>query len=414
MARRVLVVAYYFPPLGGAGVQRTLKFVKYLPEFGWQPVVLTVKVKDADLSDACLEKEIPPGISIYRTSILRLPARLPWRLRNLLARWLLVVDEQVGWLPLAVGQARKIIAEDGVEAIYTTSAPYTAHLIGLRLKEQTGLPWVADFRDPWVGNFATPFPTPVHLRLAQRFERQISQRAERVTVVSDLMRPALLNRYHLPPERVCTLPNGYDPADFTGVEPLGQDPAWLIIAYTGSFYGRRQAGSFLQGLRAAIDDRAVLGHKVQVRFVGNIGQATQAQVEALGLRDVVQITGYLTHHQSIQYLLGADLLLLVVGAGPGSAAVLTGKIFEYLFAGKPILALAPPGAAADLVREAEAGVVVDPEDVSAIADQIAALYQKWERGELKIASRPEVVARYDRRRLTGQLAHILNEISHER
>jgi hypothetical protein len=190
MVRRVLMVAYYFPPLGGAGVQRTLKFVKYLPEFDWQPVVLATKVSDARLRDPSLEKEIPATVSVCRTPALTLPARLPWRLRSFIARWLLLVDEQLGWLPFAVSQGQRMIEEHGVEAIYTTSAPYTSHLIGARLKQRTGLPWVADFRDPWVGNVSSTFPTGFHLELAKRFESQVLQGAERVIVVSEPMRQA--------------------------------------------------------------------------------------------------------------------------------------------------------------------------------------------------------------------------------
>lgn len=411
MTRRLLVVAYYFPPLGGAGVQRTLKFVKYLPEFGWQPVVLTAKLKGAYLGDASLEREVPPGVFVHRTSALLLPSWLPWRLRNFVARWLLVVDEQLGWLPFAVTQGRKIIEDSGIEAVYTTSAPYTAHLIGLRLKVQTGLPWVADFRDPWLGNFSNTFPSPLHKQMAQRFEHQISLTAERVVVVSEPMREALLARYSLAPEQVYTLSNGYDPADFDGVEPLGQEAARFVIVYSGSFYGRQTPIYFLQGLRAALGDGRLSRQKVQVRFVGNIGQTARNQIKALGLTDKVQVTGYLPHRQSIGHLLGADLLLLVVGSGPGSEVVFTGKVFEYLAAGKPILALVAPGAAANLVQEAQAGVVVDPEDVRAIADQIAALYQAWQQGELKITGNQDVVARYDRRLLTGQLARVLDEVA---
>ncbi len=411
MARKVLIVAYYFPPLGGAGVQRTLKFIKYLPEFGWQPVVLTAKVKGLYLSDSSLENEIAANVSIHRTPALLFPSWLPWRLRKFVARWLLVVDEQLGWLPYAIAQGRKIIKHSDIDAIYTTSAPYTTHLIGLRLKRQSGLPWVADFRDPWVGNFSNTFPSPLHKQIAQRLEYRVSQAAERVIVVSEPMRQALLARHFLAPERVYTLPNGYDRCDFEDVQALGQRDDQLVMVYTGSFYGPQTPIYLLQGLRVVLDAGRVSRHKVQLRLIGNIGQATRKQIEALGLVDTVQVTGYLPHRQSIGHLLGADLLVLVVGSGPGSEAVLTGKIFEYLAAGKPVLALTPPGVAADLIREAQAGVVVDPEDVTAIASQITAIYEAWQRCELKITGDQNVIARYDRRLLTGQLARVLDEVA---
>jgi glycosyltransferase involved in cell wall biosynthesis len=411
--RKVLVVAYYFPPFGGGGVQRTAKFVKYLPEFGWCPVVLTVDERCVGLRDRSLEEEVAPHIPVYRTSALLFPPRFPWRLRNFIGRWLLLVDQQVGWLPFAVRHGLEIIRREGVEAIYTTSAPYTAHLIGLQLNKRAGLPWVADFRDPWVGNFSSRFPTPLHERIARWLERRVVGAADRLTVVSEPMRQALLTRYsHLGSDEVQVLTNGYDPTDFEGVEPFGQDDDRLVILYSGSFYGERQTPfCFLRAIQRALDKGQIPRHKIRVLFVGSMNSAFQGQVKESHLSDVVTIPGYVTHRQSVGYLLGADVLLLIIGSGPGSEAVFTGKIFEYLAAGKPILALVPPGVAADLVREAQVGVVVEPEDAQAIADQIAILYQQWRRSTLTITGNQEVIARYNRRRLTADLAAILDRYS---
>jgi len=411
--RKVLVVAYYFPPFGGGGVQRTAKFAKYLPEFGWCPVVLTVDERHVGLRDSSLEEEGAPHIPVYRTSALLFPLGFPWRLRNFIGRWLLLVDQQVGWLPFAVRHGLEIVRREGVEAIYTTSAPYTAHLIGLQLKKRTGLPWVADFRDPWVGNFSSRFPTSLHERIARWLERQVVGAADRLIVVSEPMRRALLTRHpHLGFDEVQVLTNGYDPTDFEGVEPFGQDDDRLVILYSGSFYGERQTPFyFLQAIQRALDKGQIPCQEIRVLFVGSMNPAFQRQIEELHLSDVVTILGYVTHRQSVGYLLGADVLLLIIGSGPGSEAVFTGKIFEYLAAGKPILALVPPGVAADLVREAQAGVVVEPEDTQAIADQTAILYQQWRRSTLTIASNQEVIAHYDRRRLTADLAAILDRYS---
>jgi glycosyltransferase involved in cell wall biosynthesis len=412
--RKLLIVAYYFPPLGGAGVQRTLKFIKYLPEFGWQPVVLTVRRSSYKLKDTSLEHEIPSHISVYRTPALLLPSWLPWRLRNFIGKDLMLVDRQIGWLPFAVRHTRGIIQkEDNIRAIYTTSAPYTAHLIGLRLKRITSLPWLADFRDPWVGNFSISFLTRWHEQLARRMESQVVQTADRITVVSEPMRQAFLSRYTgLEDKRVLTLPNGYDPDDFLNAEPLEREEKdCMHITYTGSFYGRRQTSYyFLQGLQAAINSNCVSRHKVRVWFVGNMNQDVLRQIEAFNLEDVVRMVGYLSHPQSISYLLGADLLLLIIGPGPGSEVVFTGKIFEYLASHRPILALVPPGVAADLLEESHAGIIVDPHDVKAITEQIVNLYGKWENDDLNVASDQSVINRYDRRRLTGKLADALDAI----
>jgi glycosyltransferase involved in cell wall biosynthesis len=408
--RNLLVLAYYFPPCGGAGVQRTLKYVKYLPQFGWQPQVVTAQPRAFAVSDSTLIQDLPTGLSVYTTPIRMLPKALPWRVRSWLARWVLVSDQQAGWAPFAQRQAEALIQRRQVQAIYTTSAPYTAHLVGLRLKQRFGLPWVADFRDPWVGNMTLNPPTAWHRMRIQRWERQVVAMADRVTVVSEPMAQAFRAAYpESNPQHFLTLPNGYDPEDFAQVEPLRRHPDRLGIVYTGSFYGDRQTPRyFLQGLRQACEAVPDLRQAIRVTLVGNVGQTTMPMVESLGLMDMVHATGYCSHRESIAYLLGADALLLIIGPGPGSEVVFTGKIFEYLAASKPILALVPAGAAADLVRSSRAGVVVDPADPAAIAQQLVAMFHQWQRGDLICTGDPAVIARFDRRRLTEALAQALD------
>jgi glycosyltransferase involved in cell wall biosynthesis len=408
--RSLLVLAYYFPPWGGAGVQRTLKYVKYLPQFEWQPHVVTAQPRALAVSDPSLNQELPAGLPVYATPIRMLPKSLPWRVRNWLARWLLVSDQQAGWAPFAQRQAEELIQRQQIQAIYTTSAPYTAHLVGLRLKQRFGLPWVADFRDPWVGNATLKPVTAWHRARIERWERQVVTDADRVTVVSEPMAQAFRAAYpELNPQHFLTLPNGYDPDDFAQIEPLGRRPDRLGIVYSGSFYGQRQTPQyFLQGLQRACEAVPDLRRAIRVTLVGNVGQATMPMVESLGLMDIVHATGYRSHRESIAYLLGADVLLLIIGSGPGSEVVFTGKIFEYLAASKPILALVPPGAAADLIRESNAGTIIDPENPAAVAQQLIGLFDRWQRGALICTSDPAVVARFDRRLLTKALAQALD------
>jgi glycosyltransferase involved in cell wall biosynthesis len=419
--RPVLVVAYFFPPMGGGGVQRTLKFIKYLPECGWRPIVVTPRPSRTRLNDADLAAEIPTQAQIIRTGDLGLPNWMPWRLRAWITRWLFMVDDHIGWYAFAMKACQKCIREEGVQAIYSTSAPYTDHIIGYRLKQRTNLPWVADFRDPWVGNFSAAFPTRLHQRLAEKMERAVVRAADRVLVVSEPMRQAMAARHpDLPAAKVVVLPNGYDRQDFVSLQPeaiqAAEEMDRFLLVYSGSFYGRRQtAEKFLLALQQIIQAGLVPKERLRVRFVGNSGKQTLELIETTGLKEVCQTTGYLPHRQSLAHLIAADVLLLIVGRGPGSEAVFTGKIFEYLASGKTILCLADPGAAADLVREAQAGVVVDPEDIPAIADRIKELYLRWAGGGLnQQQAKPEVLKRYERGALTSQLAAVLNEITNAR
>jgi len=410
--KKLLMVAYYFPPQGGAGVQRTLKFVKFLPEFGWLPVVITVHPRYATVVDPTLDAEIPDGVQVFRTSTLVLPKQLPWRLRKFVGRWLLVVDDQLGWSPHAISLGRKLIAEHRPDAIFSTSAPFTDHLVAMRLANQGRIPWVADFRDPWLGNISLRFPTALHASVNTKLESNIIMQASRVTVVNESMRLNLVNRFPgIAPDKFVSIPNGYDPNDFNGIENIEIDQEKFIISYTGSFYtGSITPDAFLFSLKHLLGQQVINPNRLRVFFVGNINMQVQHTITAMGLEEVVKVVGYLAHRKSIAYLLRSNLLLLISGNRPGSEMITTGKVYEYLAAKKPILALSSRGAARDLILQARAGIVVDPEDVPGIASQIEYFYRHWEKGINHIDSRQEVVDLYDRRLLTAQLARLLDSL----
>ena len=410
--KQVLLIAYYFPPLGGAGVQRTLKFAKYLRDFGWNATILTITPPNSRLLDSTLLDEIPSDIKIYRTTAPALPAWLPWKFRHQVNRWLLLVDEQIGWLPIAVRRGKEILKTIDIDILLSSSAPYTSHLIGYQLQHFAKLPWIADFRDPWIGNFAITYPTCMHERYTRRLEHKVITSADRTSVVSEPMREAILNRYpDLPDQKVCTLTNGYDPADFEDISLIGVQNKRFTITYTGSFYGNAiSPANFFAGLKMCLEDQRIPLDKIRVFLVGNMSSKIVDHVNKLNLSAIVRFTGYVPHRTSISYLLMSDLLLLIIGTLPGSQVVFTGKIFEYLASKKPILALAPEGAAADLIREARAGEVVSPDDIDKIANCIYLAYTRWERGALVVDSRSDVIQRYDRRVLTQRLAALMDDL----
>jgi glycosyltransferase involved in cell wall biosynthesis len=408
----ILMISYYFPPQGGAGVQRSLKFVKFLPQYGWQPVVLTVREDTGTLIDTTLTKDIPFQTKVYRTNAVLLPKFLPWKIRNWISRWLFIVDEQIGWFPVAVNDAYDIIRLNNIEVIYTTSKPYTSHLIGNRLKFKTGLPWVADFRDPWQGNFATIYPTSLHKKWNSELEHRVIRTADAVTVVSPPMQQSLVERYpELDKDKIHTIPNGYDLDDFNGVIPSSKNPKIFTIVYSGSFYAHSLTpNNFLQGLKYALINGLIPRDVIQIFFIGNIGKLAQQQIDEMNLRSIVKSVGYVSHRDSISYLLSADVLLLIIGNISGSEAIYTGKIFEYLAAEKPILALAGHGAAADLIETSQAGVVVPPDDINLITQQIYRFYNLWKNNNLQYLGKREIITSFDRNKLTGRLATILNNL----
>lgn len=410
LMKSVLFVAYSFPPKGGAGVQRTVKFVRYLPEYGWQPAVLTTSELPGMRDDSLLA-DIPAGTPITKVRGIAIPPGIPWRVRRWITRWLLVIDQEIGWLPIASRVGVELHQKDPWAVIYSTAPPYTNHLVGRTLKEKTRTPWVADFRDAWIDNPAICFPTGFHRELVTRQERSVVYSADRIVVVSEPMRQQFIARYaDLSPERFVVIPNGFDESDYQDARPAARDQRFTLI-YTGSLYlERRTADAFLAALRKAIDHQEIRRDEIRVLFVGSTGPQARQVVEALGLDSLVEFTGYLPHSETIPYQLCADALLLIIGRGPGSQAVLTGKIFEYLRAGKPILALIPDGAAADLLAESGSSLILPPDDVEEISRGLVALLQDWRSGISPGRPDPSVVASYDRKFLTGRLAQVFDQI----
>ena len=408
--RHALCIAYLFPPAGGGGVQRTVKFVKYLPEFNWQTTVMTAAGR-APLLDASLIADVPAATQVVRVRGLELPAQLPWRVRHWFTSWLLAVDPQIGWLPFALRCGHKLLRRQRVDLLYSTASPFTDHLVALRLKQRAGQPWVADFHDSWIGNFSRRFATPWHRRLCARLERTIVGAADRVLVVSEPMRQQFLHRYpDLPPDRFVTLPNGFDHSDYANAGPRSLSAQRLNLVYTGSLYGPQSARSLLAALCRALGNQQIDPQRFRLWLVGATGTEAAHLVEEWRLAHVVNLVAYVPHAELAGYQLGADALLLIIGRGPGSEMVLTGKIFEYLAVGKPIIALVPPGAAADLLAEAGAGAVVDPDDEVAIADLLVRTYNAWCAGRLQAHPDPNVVRRYERRRLTQRLASLFDAL----
>lgn len=410
----VLVIAYFFPPMGGAGVQRTLKFVKYLPEFGWQPHVLTAHPPKSGPRDSGLLNEIKPDIPIVRTAAFLLPRQLPWRFRNFVSRWFLIVDEQLGWLPFAVSAGRKILRASGdIKIIYSSSSPYTSHLIARQLHNRTHVPWIADFRDPWLANPFIKFPTSFHRRVNELLERNVFFQADRVILNTETTRRHYLQKYpNLPPSKMAVITNGYDQADLPERSDRIELNSRFTIIHMGSLYpGSRSSRYFLNALRVILQTDQIMQNKVKVQFIGNIDKETRRLVRELNLGGNVDLLGHLPHLQALNHLLTADLLLLIPSYGVGSEMFLPAKLYEYLASKRPILCLAESGECTDLVNQTRAGSSVPPTDIRKIAEELVRLYRQWQKGQLIIHPDQELIQNLNRRRLTEQLASIFNDLT---
>jgi len=448
--RRVLVVAYFFPPVGGGGVPRTLAYVRNLPAAGWEPIVLTTRNAAYRVMDPGSMEQVPAELQVERTTIVE-PAqvrRLARRARGAwqgptggstaapttrgassgagpgpvhralntawagLVRFSFFPDEQALWAPFAVRRGREVHRRRALRALYSTSGPVTAHVIAGLMKSRTGLPWVADFRDPWIGNaFEAPAPWP-HPTLRRRLERWIVDRADRVVFATPSLHAMYARRYPDHAWRFRTIPNGYESASEpdTAPPPAPTRPTpdgRFEIVFAGSLYGERELDIFLEGLSRFCERRPEPGRRLRVTFLGAMTEHNRAVAArwSAHLGDTVAYEGVVPRAEAQRRIAAANAALHLAAGGPGRELFVGGKLYEYLGLNRPVLAMVPPGDARTVLGELQWGVVVDPEP-----DAVAGGLERLVGGDFRTGGAdPE--GRYDRRHLTDVLADLLDEVA---
>jgi hypothetical protein len=431
------LIAYAFPPVGGAGVQRPLKWVKYLPAFGWKPYVLTAKNPSVPVFDPTLVREIGADIPVRRTFSLEIPYRFKRSAWNRMettekngqtpslvrksfqairgaVQSTLLPDPQIGWWPTAHRAALRWIRTEKINAVITTGPPFSTHLLGKRLKDETGIPWIADFRDEWVDFYTRAYD--YHRRSSQLervefMERSVVESASALVTVTDGILVNYRKNYSCLNERnsFCVR-NGFDPEDFAQVEPIKTSGSRLMLTYSGTVFEVTSARYFLAGLKKLLTERPETKKELLVRFVGRIDPREVQPFADPIFQGVVETSGYVAHAESIRAIAQSDALLILLSPMEGSNRILTGKIFEYLAVRKPILSVIPEGELADLIKKTGVGSVVHPENVSGIHKSLEGLLQKWKASKLAYTGQLSEVGAYDRKQSTGRLASILSTL----
>jgi hypothetical protein len=434
-AKKVLVIAYHFPPGGGPGVQRVLKHVTYLRDAGWQPVVLTVENGDFPARDESLLAKIPADVRVERVPIIE-PYTLYRRFmgrkgaavdvnvnksseqrsgwKEQLSEWIratfFIPDARIAWLRPATRRAVELIREEGISAIYSSSPPYTCALIGRNTHRATKLPWVAGFRDPWTLFLTTPDRWWLPAWIDRALERTVFTEATAVECAWQGIIDDARGKYpELPVEKFHHVPNGYDASDFPTIDYTPNSV--FTITYTGSMYGRRTPKALLEALELLHTQGRLEPPSIKLRLVGRFGDDVQQMLTTSTFAPSIEVIDYVPHQESIAHLMRSEMSLLIVDDAKESAEIVPGKVYEYLGVGRPILALAPRGSAIEtLIHETKAGVSCPQSDVAGIATAVDQAVQRWKDG-LPIAS-PLLneVRKYERRESAAQLARILDHL----
>lgn len=437
--RRVLMIAFYTAPAADVGARRTNSFIRYLPRFGWEPIVLSVKTKYYTRCD--WNDRLPDTVCVARTMC---PMPLMWyynrkrrspsaeermrqdskdtffspsdsvqhfSLRAKIAWSLQIPDEFNCWIPFGVWKGWRLIRRLRPSVIYASAKPVSAHVIGWILKKFTGLPLVLDFRDIWVGN-PWEVEQPAHIqRWKARIERRLVRDADYVILNTPKAHEIFLRRYsELPGDRFDYIPNGYDPSDFDSIENTARaeesaEPAFTIV-HTGTVYGLMDPRPLLRAIHDLLRSHSVPDNKLRLDFYGAYlvrfgGRNLQEMVAELGLERVVRLNPPVPHAEALRVQQRADALLLLI---PGSDVAVPSKAYEYLKSGKPVLALCSPlSATAQLIYETRTGVVVDPFDVDAIKRTLL----DFIRGRVFVEPNQEAIVQYSAEHRTLRLCTLL-------
>lgn len=436
MNKRLLVIAYFFPPLAGGGVHRVLSFTRHLPAHGWDCTVVCAGEDDYWVRDDSLAARVNPATEVLRVrGGSALSALLKARrggasgkrsggvfapLRSL-ADFFLLPDSYAGWSARARETAATRLAAGGIDALLTTSPPDSVHLAGAALADRFRVPWIADFRDPWIGlHFRTP-PTPWHRARHRAMERAVLSRADLVLTASRTHADRIVAGGDSP-RALEHLPNGFEAHEAFdagggssgAVSAGGSGPstrASFRLVFTGTLSLMPDANTLLEALRVWLDRAPEARERVSVTLAGPYDTSYEARAEALGLSAVVRFPGALAHAESRALQKSADALLLWKPPGEGYATMVPGKLYEYLDASRPVVALLPSDdEAASLVRRA-GGTVLPPGDVSALARELETRYMAWSKDGRAPDARPDWLDGHARPALAARLAARLDGLT---
>jgi glycosyltransferase involved in cell wall biosynthesis len=430
--KKILIITYYWPPSGGAGVQRWLKFAKYLGNFGWEPVIYTPLNPEFPAIDDTLAKDIPTDIEVIRTPIWEpyefykkftgkksttkinsgfLNDKKSPGIVEQLSLWirgnLFIPDARKFWIKPSVRFLTKYLKENHIDAIVSTGPPHSMHLIALAIKKRLNIPWMADFRDPWtdIDYYKDLKISAFADRKHKNLELKTIKGCDTMVVVSGDMKE---NYEKMGAGNVHVITNGFDPDDMADDQVIRDTK--FSISHIGTLPPSLNLKGLWQVLSALSESLPNFRNDLEIKLVGKVDQSVIDDLKSYNLSDQLNRIEYVTHDKAaVQMRQSAILLLAINKDSPNAKGILTGKFFEYLASGRPIMAIGPTdGELARIIKESEAGVIAAYDDLEQIKKVIISMYEKYLLNDLN--NHPKGIEKYTRKNLTSELVTILNRM----
>ena len=430
--KTALIITYYWPPSGGAGVQRWLKFVKYLRQCDWEPILYIPENPEYPEVDHSLEGDIPDNLTILKQPIWEpydaykrfigrkkdekinaafLSEKKQNPLLEKISVWtrgnFFIPDARKYWINPSINYLNQHLTEHPVDAIISTGPPHSLHLIAMQVSRKHQIPWLADFRDPWTNiDFYKDLKlTNCSDKKHRKLEKNVLKNASAVTVISNSMADDF-NRIY--PRKYDVITNGYDPEDIPTESPLELDKKFTI-AHIGTLVSTRNPETLWIVLKKLISSQPDMANDLQIKLVGKIDHTVTNSLEKYGLIPFVNRIPYMSHDEVMICQRQSQVLLLIINNTPNAGMMLTGKFFEYLAARRPILCIGTPdGDAAKILQQTHAGLLATHDDIDTTEQHILTYYKQYKSGNLEVDSRE--IEQYARKKLTEQMAKLLTRI----
>jgi len=403
---RVIIISYQFPPYGGKAVQRASKLAKYLPYFEWQPIVFTMPVvKYGALIDRSLLDELPSGVEIHRPQYLDLWKLVPYDIRKYLYNPL--PDTFRGWTNAVEPDVIKLIRHTGARALISTSPSHSAQLLGLAAKEKTGISWIADFRDQWTGH--PDFAAKKNMDLIHEMEQRVLEKADAVVTSAPCTKRDFLKK--VSDEKIFVIENGYDEQDFSLIDrTYTHNHHELRIGYNGTTRAIEDPSTLLKVVSELYQAGDITKDILTLTFTGSADIKLFKPFTELIDAEIVNISGYLPHPESLARLAEMDVSLLLLTKG---CDIYPAKVFEYMYIGNPVFSLSTPGDELDrLITETGSGVVVDYRDKFAVRDELLRFIEMKKQGKLlRLSPGRKEISQFSRKIIAQRFAEILDRIS---